>query len=76
MNGKVPGLQLFNPWVVIWIAYGQLATVGMMSVGLASRTLDLRVLRWLYGLAAGIISLFGFASVIKLMAKDSVCVVV
>lgn len=68
---------VFNSWVVIWIGYGQLITLTLIIGRARSRHwTDQSVIRLATGWCGAGISLFGFSSVIALMANDVICVVV
>ncbi|KAL0636978.1 hypothetical protein Q9L58_004081 [Maublancomyces gigas] len=74
-------VKIINPWVIIWIAYSQLATMAWMSV-------EMKYWRWMllwtkqlyhvmvvsYLLLGVSISVYGFYAVIKLMVGDTICV--
>lgn len=68
---KTPGFYVWNYWVVLWVAYGQLCSLGVMSIDPGYR--GGRYIVKPYIILGVLISSYGFACIIKLMVNDRTC---
>lgn len=77
-----PSWRPYNSWVVLWLTYGQVSTIfsvlnRLVLVGRIKKYGSL--ISWLavaYAMGGVGMTIYGFTTIIRVMARDSICSVV